>query len=133
MYHIYISFLFININIPLSHSHSTYNSTTYYTILYHHHWKKKNFFSSNYESNCINTIIYHLYPLFSFVFFYFYYRISTLCYLLSPLLSMSITATTSELSINWNQNSLMTLRWVIPWNRNLIVNLLNKVYLNLSF
>jgi hypothetical protein len=130
MYHIYIY-----INIPLSLFHLITTTYYYYTIHYittTEKKKKKKIFSTNHESNCLNTIKYHRYPLLKFLFFYFYYRTSTWCYLLSPLLSMSIIATTSELSISWNQISLMTLRWIIPWIFNISVNLLNKLYLNLS-
>jgi hypothetical protein len=127
MYHIYIY-----INIPLSLFHLITTTTT--TILYYittTEKKKKIFF----DKSWIKLLkYYHISSLSIIKILIFLLLLSNIYLLLpiTPLLSITITATTTSTSITWNQISLMTLRWIIPWIFNISVNLLNKVYLNLS-
>jgi hypothetical protein len=127
MYHIYIY-----INIPLSLFHLI--TTTYLlllTILYYittteKKKKKKIFFVKSWNK----LLKYYQISSLSSIFLRVFLLLLSNTYLVLPI---TITATTTSTSISWTRNSLMTLRWIIPWKLNLIVNLLNKLYLNLSF
>jgi hypothetical protein len=130
MYHIYIY-----INIPLSLFHlitTTYLLLLYYTLYHHHRKKKKIFFVKSWNK----LLKYYQISSLSSIFLRVFLLLLSNIYLvlpITPLLSITITAITTSTSISWTRNSLMTLRWIIPWKLNLIVNLLNKLYLNLSF
>jgi hypothetical protein len=133
MYHIYIY-----INIPLSLFHlitTTYLLLlpTYYYLLYYtispppkKKKKKKIFFVKSWNK----LLKYYQISSLSSIFLRVFLLLLSNTYLVLPI---TITATTTSTSISWTRNSLMTLRWIIPWKLNLIVNLLNKLYLNLSF
>jgi hypothetical protein len=127
MYHIYIIII-----IPLLPPHSTPSITTYYyyTIYHHHHWKKYFFFVKLW----IKLHKYYQISSLSITFLRVFLLLLSNIYLVLPI-SITIYVNNCYYDIDVYKLKTMfpsSLTWIITIKFNLIVNLLNKVYLNLS-